>query len=100
MRSAREVLRTIGQATAAKTPPSTSVKGETRPVIDNDIERQDSLPAALKAASPSCFGYGHNRLEGVWSAKGSWSPSTNSSCDLNEYWDFFEDSGTVRAVAR
>ena len=100
VRSAREVLRTIGQATAAKTPPSTSVKGETRPVIDNDIERQDSLPAALKAASPSCFGYGHNRLEGVWSAKGSWSPSTNSSCDLNEYWDFFEDSGTVRAVAR
>merc|ERR1712023_429249 len=88
VRSAREVLRTIGQATAAKTPPSTSVKGETRPVIDNDIERQDSLPAALKAASPSCFGYGHNRLEGVWSAKGSWSPSTNSSCDLNEYWDF------------
>ena len=34
----------------------------------------------------------------MWSAKGSWSPSTNSSCDLNEYWDFFEDSGTVKAV--
>ena len=54
VRSAREVLRTLGQATAAKMQPSTSIKGETRPAADNDIERQDSLPAALKAAS-SCL---------------------------------------------
>lgn len=100
VRSAREVLRTMRQFTAVEAKPLTPVKEGTGPVIENDIDHQDSLPAALKAVSPSCFGYGRNRLKGVWSAEGSWSPRNNSRCDLNEYWDFFEDPGTVKAVAR
>ena len=66
---------------------------------NDDIDDNQDKPSALTRPPPSCFGYG-SKQEGTWSAQGTWTPKKKGQCDLDEYWDFFEDKDTVTAVVR
>ena len=66
--------------------------------LDED-QVEASLPTALKRPPPSCFGYGR-RQRGKWTSKGEWTSEKKNVCDINDYWDFFEDKDTAKAVVR
>lgn len=106
LRSARDVLKKLGVSSRRKSTSTSLNNAGTATYLklpktngNDDIDDNEGEPSALKPPPPSCFGYG-SKQEGTWSATGTWIPKQKGQCDLNEYWDFFEDKDTATAVVR
>jgi hypothetical protein len=101
LRTAHDVIKKLGSSTSQNSHVRNTPTYYQLPkkINNDDIDDNQGEPSALKPPPPSCFGYG-SKQDGTWSAQGTWTPNKKGQCDLDEYWDFFEDKDTVTAVVR